>query len=464
MKRFLQHPLLASFGDIVASASSLVGTTAVTALLGFVYWWVAARLFAPEEVGFAAASISAMQLLGALGVFGCGTLLIGELQRRRDRDQKVALIVTTLAATGLLGVALGTGFALIAPFVASDLRPLAASRLNVGLFALGVGLTAATLVLDQAVLGLQRGGLQLWRNAIFAVVKLLALVPAGYLLARTFALGIYATWAGGLAVSLLWLAGQALWRGLRPRDCLPRWGLLRGLGKSALEHHFLNLALQAPGLVMPMIVTATLSSVQNAYFYTAWMVVGFVYVPPIALSIALFAAAASDPEALARRLRFTLKAATAFGLAANLVLLVGARSILGIFGAAADHRARRLPADRERSFRRPLPHQRPGPRRRPADLRRLPARTRGRIRRRAPRRADRPCTGLSAGDLLRGRRDAPHYRPSRQAGATAAGQLPADRRAEAGQRSTPASLAGAGNRRAQPDLPQSLGRNAADLL
>ena len=337
--------------------------------------------------------------------------------------------------------------------------------MNVGLFALGVGLTAATLVLDQAVLGLQRGGLQLWRNAIFAVVKLLALVPAGLLLAHSFALGIYATWATGLAISLLWLTGHALLHGLRLRDCLPRWGLLRGLGKAALEHHFLNLALQAPGLVMPMIVTATLSSAQNAYFYTAWMVVGFVYVPPIALSIALFAAAANDPEALARRLRFTLKAAAGFGLAANLVLLLGARPILGIFGLDYGTSASALlqiiglavfPLIVKDHFvalcrinGRVLAAA-------PLIFRRLPARTRRRVRRRAPRRPDRARTRLAPGDLLRGRRDAPHNRPRRQAGTTAARQLPADCRAEAGQGGNSAVRARPGDHRAEPDLPEPL--------
>lgn len=328
--RLLHHPLLASFRDIVANASSLVGTTAINALLGFAYWWAAARLFSPEEVGFTAASIAAMQFLGAIGMFGCGTLLIGEIQQRRS--QATALIATVLAATGLLGLALGVGFALVAPRAAADLHPLAASPLNVALFALGVGLTTATLVLDQAVLGLQQGGLQMRRNALFAVVKLLILVPAAFVLARDYALGIYATWVIGVLVSLAWLGRHALALGVRPRDCLPRWGLLRGLGRAALEHHALNLALQAPSLALPMVVTAILSTAQNAYFYTAWMLAGFVFVPPVALAISLFAAAGS-PETLARKLRFTLGAATLIGIGANVVLLPGADLILRIFGA-----------------------------------------------------------------------------------------------------------------------------------
>ncbi|MFN2199238.1 MAG: hypothetical protein ACK2UW_24180, partial [Anaerolineales bacterium] len=52
---------------ILSNAGTLVGTQAVTSGLGFIYWWVAARLFAVDAVGFASAAISAMMLLGNLG-------------------------------------------------------------------------------------------------------------------------------------------------------------------------------------------------------------------------------------------------------------------------------------------------------------------------------------------------------------------------------------------------------------
>jgi O-antigen/teichoic acid export membrane protein len=331
MKRLLAHPRLAAFRGIVANASSLVGTTAVTALLGFVYWWVAARLFTPEEVGFAAASISAMQLLGAVGTVGCGTLLIGELARRRG--DAAVLTSTILAATGSLGLLLGGGFAILAPRLASDLGPLSSRPANIALFAVGTALTTATLVLDQAVLGLERGSFQFWRNAIFAATKLLILVPMARLLTDDHEIGIYATWVLGIVISLVWLAARVIKLGLRPRDLVPRPVLLRGLGRAAVEHHFLNLALQAPSLALPMVVTATLSSAQNAYFYTAWMLAGFVFVPPVALAISLYAAATS-PESLARKLRFTLGAATAIGIVANIAIFGGAALILRPFGVA----------------------------------------------------------------------------------------------------------------------------------
>ncbi len=320
---------LASFRGIIANAGAVVGTTAILAPLGFVYWWIAARLFPATEVGFSAACISAMQLLAMLATWGCGTLLIGESQRRDDGAAR--LIASLSVGTGILGFLFGLAFAAIAPRLIADLQPLGGSVLNAALFAFGVALTTATLVLDQAVLGLQRGTLQVIRNAIFASMKLLLLIPAGLLLSRSYIFGIYLTWVLGLFISLCWLFSRRFLTGMHPRDYLPRWEVVRSLGRTALQHHFLNIALQASSLLLPLIVTVTLSSAQNAYFYTAWMIVGFVFVPPVALSVSLYASAGTAGT-LARKLRFTLGAAVAFGIAANIVVLFGANLILRPFG------------------------------------------------------------------------------------------------------------------------------------
>src|SRR5712692_10040805 len=155
---------------ILVNAGSLVGTTAVTSMLGFVYWWLAARKFSPEAVGFASAAISAMTLLGTACILGLGTLLVGELPRQQGKE--MSLISAALLLVGGVGGFFGIVFALVAPFVAVDFQPLRATLQDIALFAAGVSLTAITIVLDQALVGLLRGELQFWRNILFSVIKL----------------------------------------------------------------------------------------------------------------------------------------------------------------------------------------------------------------------------------------------------------------------------------------------------
>src|SRR5947209_3866426 len=251
---------------MVVNAGSLVGTTAVTSVFGFAYWWLAARAFPPETVGFASAAISAMMLLATICILGLGTLLVGELPRQPGKE--ASLISTALIAVGGIGGVIGVLFACAAPFISTNLRALGASVQDVALFAIGVSLTAITLVLDQSLIGLFRGEVQLWRNTLFAISKLAALLAASLWLSHVVGLTIYATWLVGNILSLLVLAGFTMFkRGWSIKNYLPRWELLWKLGGSALRHHILNLILQVPALAFPVLVTIMLSVTVNAWFY-----------------------------------------------------------------------------------------------------------------------------------------------------------------------------------------------------
>jgi hypothetical protein len=128
-------------------------------------------------------------------------VLMGELPQRESRAH--GLLNAALATAALVGGALGIGFALIAPLVSSGFDPLRESPLSVLIFAVGVALTALTLVLDQALIGLLRGGLQLTRNIVFSVVKLLLLLGVAALAATYGGMGIYTAWAMGALLSLV---------------------------------------------------------------------------------------------------------------------------------------------------------------------------------------------------------------------------------------------------------------------
>ncbi|RWG45051.1 MAG: hypothetical protein EOQ62_18785, partial [Mesorhizobium sp.] len=52
---------------LVLNSSALAIGTIAAAGLGFVYWWLAARLFPPEVIGKAAALLSVMAFVGLLG-------------------------------------------------------------------------------------------------------------------------------------------------------------------------------------------------------------------------------------------------------------------------------------------------------------------------------------------------------------------------------------------------------------
>lgn len=316
---------------ILINSSTLVGTMAVTSGFGFIYWWIAARLYPPVAVGSASAAISAMKVLGTLGLFGLGTLLIGELPKRNDKSGSI--IITGVLVAGMIGIILGTLFSIAAPYISPDLQLLAVSVGSIALFALGVGFTTVARILDQAMIGLLRSELQFWRNLFFAATKVIALIVASVWFADGLGLTIYSTWVVGIIISLIGLAIFVTLRWGFPGIPRPRWLFLRWFSRKGFEHHVLNLALQTPGLVMPIVVTALLSAEKNASFYIAWMVASLASVGPYSLTTVLYAVGTADRVSMARYAGFTLKLSFVIGMFVSVGLLLGARLILSLFGS-----------------------------------------------------------------------------------------------------------------------------------
>jgi O-antigen/teichoic acid export membrane protein len=316
---------------MLVNAGSLISTTAVTSVLGFAFWWVAARWFSPEAVGLGSATISAMGLLGTISTLGLGTLLIGELPRRPGEEGP--LISASLIVAGGVGGCAGIVFALVAPFVATDFQVFRISGVDILLFAAGVSLTTIALVLDYALIGLLRGGLQLWRNTFFAVAKLAALFVVSLWLSQKVGLTIYTTWLVGNALSLALLTMfVVLKRGWSRRSYLPQWRLLRKLGSVALQHHIFNLLILSPTWILPVLVTILLSARVNAWFYVSFMYASFIFAVSNALTIVLYAMSSAHPAVLAHKARLTLGLGAVIVILANCVFQFATGRVLGVFG------------------------------------------------------------------------------------------------------------------------------------
>lgn len=316
---------------IFRTTASLVGTAVANGLVGFGFWWVAARLYSPESVGLAASAIAAMMFLGRISQAGLGTTLIGELPGMESGRRR--LIATSLIATMALGVAVGGLFAVIAPIFAPPLEVIGGDALRIGIFAGGVGLTAAAGVLDYVLVALLKGGVQLARNLVFSIGKLLLLIPAGIWLVMD-GIAIYAVWALGVVLSFGFMALLVRRNGISDGWRPLVWNRIARLSRGAMMHHLVNVSRFAPDSILPIVVTTLLSSSANAAFYVALMLSNYVTLVGQSASLTLFAVAARDPGALWHQLRMTmaLSIIAASGGAAGLWLL--GEPLLHLFGEA----------------------------------------------------------------------------------------------------------------------------------
>lgn len=314
---------------LIKNVLTLLMTTGVSLALGFAYWNIAARLFSQDSVGFGSAAISAMTFLSSFGTFGLNTLLVGELPRRR---QRAGLIAAAMLAAALGSLVLAIAFVAIAPHFTTHYDDVAGSAGRAAIFCGGVSLSAASVVFDAATIGMLRGGLQLTRNIAFVVTKIVTLLGVALVLHFATGMGIFASWVAAIPVSLFVVAVR-LWVGNRASILLrPDWTILRSLLRSLAAHNWLNLALQVPALLIPVLAASILAPSTNAAYYIAITITGGLFILPAHMSTVLFALGSADPSALPGRLRFALRVTVLVGLAGAAILGFGAHFILGIFG------------------------------------------------------------------------------------------------------------------------------------
>jgi O-antigen/teichoic acid export membrane protein len=312
---------------MMTNSAALAAGAAATAVLGFLFWWAAARLFTPRSVGLGSAAALLMNLVALAGEFSLGTLLTGEaLRRPREALQLIsAALVVALAASSFLA------------FVYASIIHLAFAAprdqgIPVLLFTVGCGLAGFALVLDQAFVGLLRSTLQMVRSGLFSALKLVLLIAIGFAVtAENQETLIFTAWTGGQLLSIIILAvvlaarGNALW-------ARPDFHLLWRLAPNVLRHHLLNLATLAPGLILPPLVTVILSAEANAAFFACWMVMNVILLVPGSLTTILFAMGSVEPERIRLRLRLSLAICLLTSVVAAVALFIGSRYLLGLFG------------------------------------------------------------------------------------------------------------------------------------
>jgi O-antigen/teichoic acid export membrane protein len=322
-------------GEFLGNSVALMATSVLTSLLGFGYWWFAARFFPARVVGSASAAVSAMTLISTLGMFGMGTLLISELpQSKEGRGRLISTCVLVAAGVATVG---GAIYVILAMVGIPGLHSSLGSPLGIALLIFAMSLNAATLVLDEGLVGMMLGHLQLLRNAYFAFSKLAIIAVLAIAQFRATPTEVLGTWVAGIVISLPLLAISLRNRGIG--SIRPQLTALRGLARHAFDHNLLNISLFLPRISLPLVVTAVVSIEANAAFYTAWMVIAFLSMIPGSIATTLFAVASGDSAALRARVRVGLVIALGVGVPVSTGIALFAKPIMGMFGDGYAHTA-----------------------------------------------------------------------------------------------------------------------------
>ena len=306
----------------------LMGNHAVLAGLGFFFWMVVARFYNEAEVGWGAATISAISLMALLSVPGFDAALIRFLPKaEKPRD----MINSCLTISGIIALVLSIIFVIGLDIWSPALSFIKENAIFSVAFVFFVLAQAFSTVLIAVFVAARRADFVLSKNTIFSVLK----IPLPILLVLFFhTFGIAASWGIAIAVAVavaLFLFVPRVQPQYKPVPGL-KLGIVSGMWRYSAGSYLAHLFSAAPTLVLPIMVVNLLGAEQNAYFYVAWVIGGLLFAIPAAVARSLFAEGAHFEDELWSNVGRSLKFVFLILVPAVILVLLVGKWLLLLFG------------------------------------------------------------------------------------------------------------------------------------
>jgi O-antigen/teichoic acid export membrane protein len=319
-----REPLLRN-GHLLFSSSML------TSVFGAGYWALVTRLYPADTVGRNYAAVSALLFLAGVGQLNLTSVLVRFVPVAGKRTGR--LVGRAYIASATLTFALAAGFVLLVPKISPGLDFLHHPLVGAGFAAAAAGYTLFVLQ-DGALTGLRRPGWVVLENAVFAAVKVGAVIlfaavvkPGGILLSWALALIV------AVVVTNAFLFGRAIPR--HERDA-PQPGAAAGqlaptTGYIACDY-LGSLCWITATTLPPLIVLARLGAAAAAYFSLAWVIAYTLYLLSLNMGSSLIVESATDPGRLVENCRRVLRHTGALLTGCVVAMIALAPLILRLFG------------------------------------------------------------------------------------------------------------------------------------
>lgn len=301
----------------------LILGTGTSSILGLAFWALAARSYSTHVVGLNAATISAVTLVSGVCSLGLSAVLVRYLPIAGTATRP--LIVRSYAVTIVLSLLAGAVVALTVEIWSPSLGFLDEGAWPLA-FALATVATTVFSLQDSALTGLRAAAWIPLENGLFALSKLVLLIPLAGLL--PFA-GLFVAWNTPMTIAIVlvnYLIFRRLIPAVRSEGSLDRRKVL----SMAAGNYGGNIFTLLGNMYLPILVANQVSAAQAAYFFVPWMIAISVELVGVNMMISLTVESALDMprmrqlarRALAHSLRLVVPVAALTALLAPLGLRI----------------------------------------------------------------------------------------------------------------------------------------------
>lgn len=303
----------------------------IQALLGFVFWILAARLYTAEAVGHASAALSAVSLLSCIAAFGFGMALIRYLPEA-GIDTK-CLINSVLLANALLVVFLSVIFISGLGIWSPGLLFIRDQPIYILFFIIFTAATCLAGISTFPFISRKRSEFAIMQSSIFMITKIILVV----LLAQSFAeFGIFTAVGSGYVIAFsvgVFILLPRIIKGYFPLSRI-QIDLLKGVIKFSSFNYIADIFTVASALVLPIIIVNVLGAEQTAYFFITWSIVNLLYAIASSASLSIFAEGSNKGEITPSHMRQGLKFILILLIPATVSMIFLGEKLLSIFGKA----------------------------------------------------------------------------------------------------------------------------------
>lgn len=324
-------------GDrLIHSTAALLISNGSTAVLGVVFWVIAARLFTKVDLGYGVAEVSAMLLLASASQLNLGVIFPRYLFASGSKAGRFVRL--GYASSMAVGVA-AAGIFLFSwhhTYIAVGTFPTI-------FFVLAVVLWVIFSIQDAALIGLRATFWVPIENTSFSIAKIL-LLPVFVAVAPRD--GVFLSWT--LPV-VLCIAGISYYLFLKVLPAHLRWAAGRSslpsrrvAGTVLVGEYVAGLAYIALTTMPALLIAARLGVIQAAYFQTPWLVGTSFDFMLYYIATALISEASARPHDATRTVRRAVRFTACLVVPGAIVLVVGAPYFLDVLGSSYSHHGTRL--------------------------------------------------------------------------------------------------------------------------
>ncbi|MBV9795032.1 MAG: lipopolysaccharide biosynthesis protein [Actinobacteria bacterium] len=316
------------------NAYALMINTAVTGVLGVLYWLLAARGYTAVEVGRASAAYSAMNLVSGFTAYN----LIGAITRflPQTGDRTRSWVVRTYLFSSLASIVVTIPFLLTVSHWGPTYSELTGLVPGIA-FLLSVVTWSIFTLQDGVMTGLRNAIWVPLENGTFGIVKIVLLLAFA---AAIPTVGIYASWMLPVFVSLPLVNGLIFFKLIPRHEELTAHRTpptTRQIGKFLAGDYIGAMCLLGVNNLVPILVAARIGPEKSAYFYIAWSIGLVLDLLALNMAMSLTVEGAFDAQMLASNLRSALKRLAIILLPVVALVALLAPFALRLYGPAYAH-------------------------------------------------------------------------------------------------------------------------------